>query len=43
MNRGSFDAREYEFKNTKIKEIKIKVHEGFNVVRLIMPISTNER
>ena len=25
----------------KYKEINIKMHEGFNVVRLIMPISTD--
>ena len=43
MNCGSFDAREYQLKNTRIKEINIKVHEGFNVVWPIMSTSTDER
>ena len=34
---------DYEFKNTYIKEINIKMHKGFSVVQPIMLISMDER
>ena len=40
MNHGSFDAGEYQFNNTKIKK---SCTRGFNVVRSIIPTSTDER
>ena len=43
MNRGSFDGREYQFKNTEDEVINIKVQEGFNVVWPIIPTYMDEK